>query len=61
MSFSIEYRVEQAKSSMINGTEYPDFRVVLYVNGEWENEWGNLWSKGKATKVAKRLNKVEVA
>ena len=61
MSFSIEYRVEQAKSPIINGTEHPDFRVVLYVNGEWENEWGNLWSKSKATGVANRLNKKEVA
>ena len=45
------------RSPFIDGKEYPDFRVVLYVNGEWENEWGNLWSKGKAAEVAKRLNK----
>ncbi len=57
MSFVIEYKVEQRRSSVISGKEYPDFRVVLYVNGEWENEWGNLWSKSKAAGVANRLNK----
>jgi hypothetical protein len=52
----IEYRVEQRGSPLISGKEYPDFRVALYANGEWKNEWGNLWSKKKADDVAKRLN-----
>lgn len=52
----IEYRVEQRRSPFIDGKEYPDFRVALYANGEWKNEWGNLWSKKKADEVAKRLN-----
>ncbi len=57
MSFVIKYKVEQRRSTVISGKKYPDFRVALYVNGEWENEWGNLWSKSKATEVANRLNK----
>ena len=52
----IEYRVEQRGSALISGKEYPDFRVALYVNGKWENEWGNVWSKSRADEVAKRLN-----
>jgi len=53
----VEYRVEQAESPVIDGKEHPDFRVVLYVNGEWLNEWGVLWSKSKATEVSNQLNK----
>lgn len=56
MSFVIKYKVEQRRSPLIDGKESTDFRVALYVNGKWENEWGNLWSKSKADGIAKRLN-----
>ncbi len=52
----IEYRVEDRGAFVVEGQEIPDFRVVLYVNGEWENEWDNGWSEQKATEIADRLN-----
>ncbi len=57
MSFVIEYKVEDRGAFVIDGKTIPDFRVVLYVNGEWENEWDGGWDKRKATGVANRLNK----
>ena len=55
---TIEYRVEdRGFFKVADGTEYPDFRVVLYVNGEWENEWDNGWDKSKAEAIADRMNK----
>ena len=54
---TFEYRVEDRGSFISGGTEYPDFRVVLYVNGEWENEWDGGWDQTKAQAIANRMNK----
>lgn len=52
-----EYRVENRGPAFCgDGVTRPDFRVVLYINGEWDNEWGVLWSKEKATEIANRKN-----
>tara|TARA_R110000765_G_scaffold146713_1_gene249130 strand:+ start:247 stop:474 length:228 start_codon:yes stop_codon:yes gene_type:complete len=56
ISQHIEYRAEDRGAFVVEGREIPDFRVVLYVNGEWENEWDNGWSERKATEIADRLN-----
>ena len=52
-----EYRVED-RGSFICGdgvTELPDFRVVLYIDGDWENEWDGGWTEPQATKKANLL------
>lgn len=52
-----EYRVENRGPTLCgDGVTRPDFVVVLYIDGKWENEWGNLWSKEKATNIADREN-----
>tara|TARA_R100001163_G_scaffold25242_1_gene20808 strand:+ start:3128 stop:3313 length:186 start_codon:yes stop_codon:yes gene_type:complete len=57
----IEYKVEDRGAFVIDGKTIPDFRVVLYVNGEWENEWDGGWDKRKATEIAARLNNKRAA
>ncbi len=53
-----EYRVENRGPAFCgDGVTRPDFRVVLYINGDWVNEWGNLWSEQKANEIADRMNK----
>jgi|DEB0MinimDraft_6_1074348.scaffolds.fasta_scaffold19083_5 hypothetical protein len=55
---AIEYRVEdRGPFQVADGTEHPDFRVVLYVDGEWVNEWDNAWDQPRAQAVADRMNK----
>ena len=51
----IEFRVED-RTLPHHRTKYKatDFRVVLYVNGEWENEWDNWWSAKQAKAINKR-------
>lgn len=57
MKNTYEYRVEDRGSFKVAcGKKLPDFRVVLYVNGEWENEWDGGWTKEKATDIANRKN-----
>ena len=52
-----EYRVENRGPAFCgDGVTRPDFRVVLYINGNWENEWDGLWSEEKATEIANRKN-----
>ncbi len=53
MSKSI-YKVEDRGSRFFcDGTiELPDFRVVLYVDGEWVNEWDGLWTEQQAIEKA---------
>lgn len=55
---NFKYKVEKRKPIVINGKEYPDFRVVLYVRGEWVNEWDGKWSENKANSIADSLNKL---
>lgn len=38
---NVELKVEQNK-------KYGDWRVVIYVDGEWENEVDNNWTKEQA-------------
>ena len=47
----VEYRVEDRTKK-----KYPDFRVVMYINGEWYNEWDNGWSEEEANAIADRYN-----
>lgn len=52
----VEYRVEDRGPILLpNGKELPDFRVVLYVNGQWENEWDGAWTFSRASELANRL------
>ena len=52
-----EYRVEDRGPILCgDGVTRPDFRVVLYVNDKWENEWDGLWSEERATEIANRKN-----
>ena len=56
-----EYKVEKREPLIISGKEYPDFRVVLYVDGEWINEWDGAWSERKATEIASLMKKQQTA
>ncbi len=53
------YKVEDRGSSFFcEGTiELPDFRVVLYVDGEWIHEWEGFWTEQQATEKANLMNK----
>jgi hypothetical protein len=42
----LTYKVEQNE-------KYGDFRVVEYINGEWNNEFDGNWSEPKANKMLK--------
>jgi len=46
---AVVYKVEK-------NIKYGDFRVVKYVNGVWENEKDNNWSKYKADIKCKSYN-----
>jgi|DEB0MinimDraft_6_1074348.scaffolds.fasta_scaffold38678_2 hypothetical protein len=47
----IEFRVED-RNTPEKAKYGTDFRVVLYVNGEWEHEWDNWWSLEQAEEIA---------
>lgn len=46
----ITYKVEQ-------NLKYGDFRIVMYIDGVWENQFDNNWSKYKATKILNSYKK----
>ncbi len=48
----IEFRVEDRTIHYQRTYGGTDFRVVLYVNGEWEHEWDNGWSAKQAREIA---------
>ena len=53
----VEYRVEDRGSFVTeSGKSYPDFRVVMYIDGEWKNEWDDGWSEKQANAIADRAN-----
>jgi len=57
----IEFRVED-RNTPEKAKYGTDFRVVLYVNGEWENEWDNWWSLEQAEEIAaKKQSRVRIA
>ena len=54
-----EYKVEDRGTFKIKDMVFPDFRVVLYIDGEYENEWDGGWSKRKATEKANLWNNAQ--
>ena len=56
ISRKFEYKVEDRGTFKIKDMVFPDFRVVLYIDGEYENEWDGAWSKRKATVKANLWN-----
>ncbi len=52
------YKVEDRGSRFLcdGAIELPDFRVVLYVDGEWVNEWDGHWTEQQATDKANIMN-----
>jgi len=45
----------------INSVTRPDFRVVLFVDGKWDNDVGSGWSEEKATQLLRYLSAAEVS
>ena len=58
MNYNSVYKVEdRGTKSFSEGTiKFPDFRVVLYVDGEWVNEWDGLWTEQQAIEKANLMN-----
>ena len=56
-----EYRVVDCGEFTINSVTRPDFRVVLFVDGKWDNDVGSGWSEEKATQLLRYLSSAEVS
>jgi hypothetical protein len=45
---------KNVKFTIEQNEKYGDFRIVLYLNGEWFNEFDNNWTKEQAEEIVKQ-------